>query len=636
MWHGNSVVFKGYAVGKGKQPTVKVKDVELMDWEDVSECRSFGAILNDGFVDISFDSDELAEKFWNMAEENNWNCLILENPDNGHIHSFWKKPDKWDSKDGKDKNLAVGLVADVHSKSTYIPLKVNGVKRYPPSFEPSAIDIVPEELFPVNSKITLSDLGEGDGRNDELFKYILVLQSQLTVEKDVIKRILNNINHFMFADSLSVEEMETITRDEAFTKPIFYEGKTFKHNAFAQYIKNEFNVKRINGQLHVYDNGIYRAGYNRIESKMVEVIPSLRKTQRTETLNYLEIVTPDEGVEVDAKYIAFRNGLYSLETRQLVDFSPEYIVTNMIPFDYNPNAYSELADKTMNKLSCNDPEIRALLEECIGYCFYKHNELSKSFMLTGDGANGKSTYLDMVKYVLGRQNYVALDLNELSERFSTASLFGKLANIGDDISDEFLQGNTISQFKKIVSGNDIKGENKGQDAFFFKPSVKLLFSANEIPRMRNKGFAAIKRRMEIIPFNAHFTDKDKDYDPDLIWKLRTPEVAEYLIQSAIAGLHRVLATNTFTKSTKVAEEMHNFERDNNPVILFVEEFGEENIVNNETKKVFQQYDIFCYQNGFNKMALQTFSKEVIRLLGVESKVVRTANKTLARVFVKEG
>ena len=307
----------------------------------------------------------------------------------------------------------------------------------------------------------------------------------------------------------------------------------------------------------------------------------------------------------------------------------------MIPFDYNPNAYSELADKTMNKLSCNDPEIRALLEECIGYCFYKHNELSKSFMLTGDGANGKSTYLDMVKYVLGRQNYVALDLNELSERFSTASLFGKLANIGDDISDEFLQGNTISQFKKIVSGNDIKGENKGQDAFFFKPSVKLLFSANEIPRMRNKGFAAIKRRMEIIPFNGHFTEQDKDYDPDLIWKLRKPEVAEYLIKLAIAGLHRVLATNKFTKSTKVAEEMHNFERDNNPVILFVEEFGEENIVNNEVKKVFQQYDIFCYQNGFNKMALQTFSKEVIRLLGVESKVVR-ANGKRPRVFVKEG
>lgn len=132
------------------------------------------------------------------------------------------------------------------------------------------------------------------------------------------------------------------------------------------------------------------------------------------------------------------------------------------------------------------------MEECIGYCFFRQNELSKSFILTGSGSNGKSTFLDMIKNVLGRQNYVALDLDELSERFSTSSMFGKLANIGDDISDEFLQGKALSQFKKLVSGNDVKGENKGQDVFFFRPTVKLLFSANEIPRMRNRGFGAIK------------------------------------------------------------------------------------------------------------------------------------------------
>ncbi len=110
----------------------------------------------------------------------------------------------------------------------------------------------------------------------------------------------------------------------------------------------------------------------------------------------------------------------------------------------------------------------------------------------------------MVKNVLSRNNYVSLDLDELSEKFSTTTMYGKLANIGDDISDDFLQGKAIAQFKKIVSGNDIKAENKGQDVYFFRPTVKLLFSANEIPRMRNKGFDAIKRRLVIIPFKAKF------------------------------------------------------------------------------------------------------------------------------------
>ena len=71
--------------------------------------QSFGAILNHDFVDISFDTDELSQKFWDMAEKNNWNCLILENPENGHIHSYWKDTEHRIEKGGKDKKLAVGI-----------------------------------------------------------------------------------------------------------------------------------------------------------------------------------------------------------------------------------------------------------------------------------------------------------------------------------------------------------------------------------------------------------------------------------------------------------------------------------------------------------------------------------------------
>ncbi len=634
-WKGNSCVFKGYATGDGKSPTMKVKGKNLLSWDKVKNCQSFGGILNEDFVDISFDSDELSQKFWDMSDQNNWKCLILENPANGHIHSYWKKPASWSSKDGEDKKLAVGLIADIHSKGTYIPLKVDGVERFPPSFEPDEIDEVPEELLPVDTKIDLLSLKEGEGRNSELFKYILILQSQLVLEKDTIRRILNNINHFIFEDALSESEMETITRDESFGKPIFYQGKTFLHNVFGQYLKNEFHIIRINGQLHVYDKGIYKAGYRFIESKMVEVIPTIRATQRTETLKFLEIITPEETQVSHANLIAFRNGVYDLETKTLKPFSPDYIITNMIPWDYNEYAYSELADVTLNKISCGDKEIRMLLEECIGYCFFRQNELSKSFFLTGEGSNGKSTFLDMVKNVLGRNNYVSLDLDELSERFSTTTMFGKLANIGDDISDEFLQGKAIASFKKIISGNDIKAEDKGKDAYFFKPTVKLLFSANEIPRMRNKGFKAIKRRLVIIPFNAVFSKDDPDFDSGITWKLKKQDVAEYLIRLGIQGLERVLANQGFTESKKVTKEVDEFERDNNPILLFLEEVEENEILNHETKEVYARYDTFCYENGFTKIAMQTFTKEIKKHLKCERKDVRISGKKKI-IFVKKG
>ena len=616
-WNGNDLVFKGYAVGKGKKPIQKVKNTNLKSWDDVIDSESFGAILNSEFIDISFDSEELSDMFLEMADSNNWNCLILENPKNKHIHTYWRNPDKRIARGGEDKKLAVGLIADIHSGSTYIPLRVNGVDRFPPQFEPDEIDVVPNELLPVNTSIDVLGLTEGDGRNGELYKYILVLQSQLNLSRDEIIEILKNINNHVFDEPLDDNEIETITRDEAFEAPIFFKKNAFLFDTFARYIKNQYHIKRINNQLHIYDEGIYTASYRLIESKMIEIIPNLKATQRSETLKYLEIITPNNEEPFSSNYLAFRNGILNLTTKELLPFSPEYAITNKIPWDYNPNAYDQTVDLTLNKIACNDESIRSLLEECIGYCFYRRNELSKSFILTGTGSNGKSTFLDMVRNVLGRNNYVSLDIDELSEKFSTTTMFGKLANIGDDISDEFLQGKAISQFKKIVSGNDIKAENKGQDVFFFKPSVKLLFSANEIPRVRNKGFKAIKRRLVIIPFNAEFSKDDPDYKWNIISLLTEQTATEYLIQLGLQGLERVLMNNGFTDSEAVTKQIDEFEKDNNPIIQFVDEFGEDAILNESTSEVFTMYDSFCYKNGFSKVSQKKFSMEIKRLLECE-------------------
>lgn len=615
------MVFKGYATGTGKKATMKVKDAQLLSWDAVQGNQSFGAILNHDFVDISFDTDELSQKFWDMAEKNDWNCLILENPENGHIHSYWKDTEHRIEKGGKDKKLAVGLIADIHSGSTYIPLRVNGVDRFPPSFEPDDIDEVPDELLPVNTTINLADLQEGDGRNDELFKYILILQSQLMLDREPIRRVLDNINHFIFQDALSEDEMDVITRDEAFEKPVFYKGKTFLHDKFGDYMIRQFNIIRFNRQLHCYRDGIYITGHKYIENLMLQVIPSIKANQRTEVLKYLEVKIPDdEEVHMQETLIAFRNGILNIVTDELLPFSPEYIVTNKIPWDYNPNAYDELMDSTLNKISCSDHEIRALLEECAGYCLYRKNDLETSFILTGTGSNGKSTYLEALECMLGQNNVSNLDIAELDDRFSTVMLAGKLANIGDDISNEFLQGKTIAVFKKIVSANSIKAENKGQDVFFFKPYTKLLFSANTIPRMQSKGFSAIKRRLAIIPFNAVFSKNDPDYDSTVKWKLKSQSAMEYLIVIALQGLKRALSYG-FTESSKVKDEVEQFEKDNNPVLGWLESLDEDDEVQyigrTPLNDLYVSYDSYCCQNGFKSTSNAEFSKQIQKKFGLE-------------------
>lgn len=219
IWTGNEEAFRTYFHGKldknGKSiPAEKVKDMPGHPFNEVCNDDNFGAVLNNGYVDVSFDLKEMSDSFWDMAEANDWNCLILENPDNGHIHSIWKKPKKT-YKDGKDKKLACGLVADVHSGSTYIRLKVNGVERFPPAFEPEYIQELPEELYQVNTNIKLWKLTDGDGRNDSLFRYAYMLRKSAGLSADVIRRILDNANKYVFKIELDEQEMNTITRPEA-------------------------------------------------------------------------------------------------------------------------------------------------------------------------------------------------------------------------------------------------------------------------------------------------------------------------------------------------------------------------------------------------------------------------------------
>ena len=626
-------LFKGYVKTKNKKCTEKFKNrTDFKTYEEVKDLPEFAGILGNDTILIDVDDTEQSELLMNIIEDYQLNCRVYQTTRGKHF--LFKNSGVERCK--THCQLAIGLTADIKvgCVNSYEVLKVDGEKRFIEwdIEEGQEYQDLPKWMFPVKSAMDFLEMEAGDGRNSALFGYELVLQSA-GLEKDEAREAIKIINKHLLSEPLSDDEIETITRDEAFAKPIFFKNNTFLHDVFATYMKSQFYIKRINAQLHVYIDGIYVSGYRFIESRMLTIIPNLKATQRNEVIKYLEVITEDETTLADANLIAFRNGIYNMETKEMIPFSPEYIITNKIPWDYNENAYSELADITLNKIACDNADIRALLEECIGFCLFRQNELSKSFILTGDGANGKSTYLDMVKNVLGRMNYVSLDLDELSEKFSTTTMYGKLANIGDDISDEFLQGKAISQFKKIVSGNDIKAENKGQDVYFFKPTVKLLFSANDIPRVRNRGFEAIKRRLVIIPFRAKFSKDDEDFDSGITWKLKKQAVAEYLVQLGMNGLQRVLDNKDFTQSKEVQEELKAFERDNNPLLLFLEEVEESEILNHDSKELFARYDTFCHEGGFTKIAMQTFSKEICKRLGCNIATRRIRGKR-CRLFIK--
>lgn len=622
--------FKGFVPTKDKKCLLKFKGKtasELQTYDQVKNLPEYAGILSDETALIDIDDFEQSEILFKIVQNMKLRCRVYQTNRGKH---FLFINDKLETNKIRTK-LACGLTADIKigTKNSYSILKYDNKEREI-IYDCDDYETVPKWLVPVKSSIDFLEMESGDGRNQTFFNYILTLQSNdFSIEE--VRECINIINKYLLKDPLDESELNTILRDEAFKKPMFFKNGKFQFDKFAIYLKKIHHIVRINGQLHIYHDGIYVPGQLEIEAAMIEHIPNLNRSKRTEVLSYLEVLTRQNTRPSHAKYIAFKNGIYDIEDDRLIDFSPDIIITNKINFDYNPDASSELLDTTLNKLSCNDKNVRALLEEAVGYCFYRRNELRKSFILTGDKKNGKSTYLSMLKELLGDDNTAALDLNELGDRFSSASLFGKLANIGDDIGDDFIANPSI--FKKIVSGDPIKGEKKGQNEFFFAPYCKLLFSANNIPRMKDKS-GAVLSRLVIIPFDATFSKDDPDFDPYIKYKLIEPDVLEYLIVLGIQGLKRILKNNAFTKSDKVQKSIEEYEETNNPIQLFFKEVDANDIENEPTKEIYRQYNEFCLANAFNPMSNIEFSKQVKKQFDFEIKD-KTIKGKKYRIFVKK-
>lgn len=619
-------LFKGFIRTNGKQAIESFKDKKnLKSLEAVSEELSYAGVLSEDTILIDVDDKKQSDILLKVIEDKNIKCLAYETQRGKHF-LFKNRTVKKCSTDSK---LVLGLSADIKvgKVNSYAVLKLDGKKRKViRDFDD--YDELPFWLNPIKTNIEFFDLDDGDGRNSALFAYILPLQAG-GYNVNEIKEICHLINDYVFDVPLSEDELEVILRDDAFSKDLFFEKNKFLFDKFSRYLISTEHIIAINNQLHIYADGIYKNDIKLIEKKMIDKIPMLAKAKRAEVLAYIELLVQNYTKNAET-IIAFKNCLFDVTSNETMDFNPDLVITNMIPWEYDPEAYNELADKTLDKLACNDKQVRSLLEEIIGYCFFRRNELRKAFVLTGEKANGKSTFLDLIIEILGDENVSSLDLGELGDRFKTAELFGKLANIGDDIGDEFISD--TSTFKKLVTGDRINVEKKGQDPFDFNNYSKLIFSANEIPRLgRGRDSAALLSRIIIIPFNARFSKSDPDFDPFIKYKLRKPESMKYLVRVGVEGLIRVLKNNGFTTSKRVEQEIKNYEYENNPIKQFFDDYGSPE--NRTTKTVYNDYKGYCYTNGLNPMSHTQFSRQVKKEFDLIISNVRIDGKQF-KTFVK--
>ena len=627
-------LYKGYVPTSNKKAQMAFKDKgssDLLTLEEAQRYSEYAGVMADDSVLVDIDDGEQSKLMLKIVKSKGLKCKVIATTRG--MHFLFKTDSPMQNR--THCKLAIGLTADIKGggRASYEVLKYGGVEREV-LYDTGDYQVIPKYLTPVKTNVNVLSLCEGDGRNNTLFSYILPLQ-QNEFTKEECRECIAIINDFILQEPLSEDELKMVLRDGAFEKPTFFTSKgAFLFDKFAKYLKQAENIVKINGKLHIYRNGIYESGDEAIESAMIEHIPTLSRAKRLEVLSYLNLVVSKESILSSANLIAFNNGVLNIIDGSFSEFSPEYIITNKIPHNYNPEAKSELLDSVMNKLACGDESVYKLLYQSIGYCFYRRNELRKSFFLLGEKRNGKSTFLDMVSTLLGEDNTANLDLCEIGDRFRTAELTGKLANIGDDINDEWVSNTAI--FKKVVSGDTVTVERKGKDPYKLKSFAKFFFSANSLPRLgRGKDSRAVLDRLVIIPFEAKFSKDDPDYDPFIKYKLRDEEVMEALIAKAIPALRDVLAEQEFEHCAKVNKSMEEFERSNNPILEFFADLEDDYSFENEpVKVVYQKYNTFCLSNNLQAISALEFQRQIKKEFNLVVKTI-DVDKKRTRVYAKE-
>lgn len=623
-----------YIILDGKTPTHGFKDGQgTKTWDEVKDFNDVAVVVPKGYIVLDFDTASDAEIMLNIVDALNLKTKVMKTTRG--IHCWFKAPEE-DPKNFIKNRLAVGIYCDrkAGGRNACVKIKQDGKKReWIRKVNATDIEVVPKWLMSVSApsgKFSFKDMGEGSGRNQELFNYIVYLQTK-GFTREEIRQTIEIINDYVFADPLPDSEIATICRDEAFkpddviAEQIAQADKKagFSHNEFGDQLIHEFKIIEVNGVLYVYEDGYYQADDRIIENKMIELYPGILQRQRTETLAYIRIKTHVNAsdLRVNPYVINLKNTRLDIRNGKCLDFTPDAIEFDRIPVVYDPSAYCADLDKMLNRVFLGDREVINLFEEMLGACLLKHNRYQKAFLFYGNGSNGKSTIMDLIKTFLGSRNYSAIALEKVTDRFNTAELENRLANIGDDVDNVTLKD--TGTLKKLFSGNAIMVERKGERPYTIEPYATHIYSCNTIPRSFDKS-DGFYRRWLLIPFNARFSANDEDYDPMIGDKITEPTALSYLLNIGIRGAQRLIKRGFFTEPQSVKDALEAYKADNSTVLSWIDdkELNEDYFLDKPRDVLYSEFADWCKVSGIksgNVTGKKTFFKEVTQKFDFEEK-----------------
>lgn len=371
----------------------------------------------------------------------------------------------------------------------------------------------------------------------------------------------------------------------------------------------------------VYRDGVYiDDGGGAVREAAVELLGErYRAAHLTNVLQVLkarhtQVRLPVGYAEPDGSLLNLPNGLLDWNRCELRPHSPLVPSVHRVPVRWDPLVGCPATLRFLEQLFGDDPSVITFVEEIVGAVLYGGVPFhQRAIMLLGGGKNGKGTFLKWLRALVGDRNVSEVKPQALdAERFASAQLYGKLANLAGDVGPSAFK--EAERFKEITAGDTITAEHKYGQPFSFLPVATVIGSFNEMPVTadRSDGFF---RRWLVLPFPHRFVGKE-EYTGGEGERLRAkhalqdvlaPEELSGFLVRAVAGLRRLYERGDFSPPQVVKAATDHFREHGDPVVAFLSEhFIASSGSFLPRSRIRREYEDYCETSGTMRLSSARF------------------------------
>ncbi|PSQ05244.1 hypothetical protein BRC97_09920 [Halobacteriales archaeon QS_6_71_20] len=293
--------------------------------------------------------------------------------------------------------------------------------------------------------------------------------------------------------------------------------------------------------------------------------------------------------------------------------SPDHLFLRHQPMEYDRDAECPRFEEFLSEAV--PEEDRPKLQEYVGYTVFHHwnMKFQHALLILGPQASGKSTFLNTITELLGAENVAHQSVQRLANnRFATAKLVGKLANVRNDLDSSLVK--YTGRFKELTAGDPLPAEEKYKSSYFFRPTQKYLFAANQAPRVKDADDAFYRRWLHVeFPHTVPESDRNPDLEDEL--KEELPGILNW----ALEGYRRLLTNDGFTNEQSTDEKRAHWMANGDSIQQFVENGPVKLDPNDETAKdmVYAAYRDWCNDRGLSPKTKSVFSRKLNQKYDIE-------------------